>query len=254
MNNIFFNGCSYTYGIGASEVRSEIDDLRYSRWLCNAMGMEDVNIAKQGSCNDRIARTTYAHLLDPNTVKPKLGIIMWSDPHRTEIENISEFVNSGVDLRQVTPQGVGEIQSQALREGLKYYFSFIATRRRQLLYTIHHMVSIQNLFDSLNIPLIQFHYKSTINRLYRHSMLDVDHYEDVPCVSLQGSYIINSLKYLERNEHCFGFSRNLSFDDLIQKEEIPHSTICLGHPSVDAYKMMAEWFHDYIDTTKIITY
>tara|TARA_R110000772_G_scaffold107704_1_gene210290 strand:- start:11073 stop:11837 length:765 start_codon:yes stop_codon:yes gene_type:complete len=250
-NKIFFNGCSYTVGIGASEALPDMYDLRYSKLLCDRLGAEEDNIAVQGSCNNRIARSTFNHLLDPAN-RCDLAIVMWSDPSRTEIDHGSSDKDP---LSQITPQGIDKFKrgSSGIEEALEFYYGFLVSPGRQIHQTLQDMISVEVLCKYLEIPIIHMHYKENTNRLCRHALLDTERMRSAKRAELMRNYIHSTVDKLEKNPHCFGFSKNLSFNTLIRERGFKGSLYCGGHPSAESYKMMADWFYDYITKEELFT-
>ena len=52
---VYSNGCSYTEGCGLDNPVKE----RYSKFLADKFGAEDINQSEGGGSNQRIFRTTY---------------------------------------------------------------------------------------------------------------------------------------------------------------------------------------------------
>ena len=95
--NIFFNGCSYTWGDELSNRYAE----RYSRVVCEALGAKsEINIAVNGRSNDAIARTTMKWFLSGN--RCDLAVIQWTLISRFESfnEQQEEYVNLTVQQKE----------------------------------------------------------------------------------------------------------------------------------------------------------
>lgn len=74
------NGCSFTWG-------AELDDreLRFGVLLSRKLNCNLVDISENGSSNERILRTTFDYLQNPNTDLENLIVVIgWSGISRTE--------------------------------------------------------------------------------------------------------------------------------------------------------------------------
>ena len=74
------NGCSFTWG-------AELDDreLRFGALLSRKLNCNLVDISENGSSNERILRTTFDYLQNPNTDLENLIVVIgWSGISRTE--------------------------------------------------------------------------------------------------------------------------------------------------------------------------
>lgn len=241
---IYVNGCSYTYGIGIDT--RDIPALRWPTLLGKELGLEVLNDACPGSSNMRIARTTFNNVLNQE-LKPKLAIIMWSDCPRQEYWRPQEIEYDFEDMVQVTPQGVGAIKSYYHRDAFESFFSFINSEERGLVHTLYNMMSIQTLFDSIGVPVVQLHYKPNTNRYYRHFLkrYEDSHLDDKACNNIK-AFIESSIRFLEKNPHTFGFSKSYSFQQLCDDKKLEYSKISLGHPSEKGHREMANWIVEYL--------
>lgn len=241
--SLYVNGCSYTFGIGL-EVE-KIPDSRWSSLLANKLNFAEQNSAWPGSSNFRISRQTFTDIL-PMVNKPALAVIMWSDPVRQEFFRPQQNENKWQDLAQITPQSVGSIRSYYHKEAFESFFAFISTEERALVHTLHHMLSVQTLFSFLNIPAIHFHYKSNFNSHYTNVLSKAKESKAWPYRNLLDHINSATDELLKLNRHTFGFKDSTSFANLTKTNRIPTSNISLGHPSDAGYKMMADWFYNYI--------
>jgi hypothetical protein len=78
---IFFNGCSYTWG---DELDNRLKE-RYSRIVSTHFNAREINIARNGVSNDRISRTTMEWFARGNTCD--LAVIQWTVISRFESYN-----------------------------------------------------------------------------------------------------------------------------------------------------------------------
>lgn len=89
MKKILFNGCSWTYGAELPVFSEyEWEKWRYSTIVANNFRCEHLNIAMNGSSNDRIVRTTIEEL---ENNKYDLVVVQWSLHERTEINETSDY-------------------------------------------------------------------------------------------------------------------------------------------------------------------
>lgn len=249
-NKIFFNGCSYTYGIGTAERTDDIKESRYSKIVSNHFNMEEDNAAQPGSCNQRIARNTYTQCSPSETA---LAVIMWSDPPRTEIFRPQENEYDFQDLAQITPQGANGTQSYEHREALLHYFTYIHSEERALIHTLYNMMSVEAFFRSNNIPVMHLHYKGNFNRVLRHVLQrcnEPSFSNNHECINLKNE-IERSINYLSPNKFVTGIDDSINFNDIVS--HIPYSQISLGHPSAEGHKEYSQWLINYIEESNVIS-
>ena len=82
---LYTNGCSYSAGHG---LENEVEE-RYSKFLADKFGAEDINESEGGGSNQRIFRTTYdwisKNARKPNKLKDTVFVIQLTYPVRNEI-------------------------------------------------------------------------------------------------------------------------------------------------------------------------
>ena len=81
---LYTNGCSYSAGHG---LENEVEE-RYSKFLADKFGAEDINESEGGGSNQRIFRTTYdwisKNARKPNKLKDTVFVIQLTYPVRNE--------------------------------------------------------------------------------------------------------------------------------------------------------------------------
>lgn len=254
-NKLFFNGCSYTYGIGVADTsneegREELKLNRYSKLVSDYFGLEEHNVAQPGSSNFRIARHTYSKCIPEET---KLAIIMWSDAPRMEIFRPQENEYDFQELAQITPQGANGTGSYDHREALLHYYTFLHTEEAAITHTMNHMSAVEMYFRYYNIPVVHLHYKPNFERTLRHCK--------IRCKELKGDSIAHANlltelesqeSFLKENPLTAGFDSDItSFNTVI--EGIPSSTYSLGHPSKEGHRVYSEWLINHIETNNVIS-
>lgn len=258
---IYTNGCSFTFGIGISRQpytlisedadNKEVVEKRWSTLVANHLGMDVINDGVPGSCNERIFRTTYARILTEE-VKPKLAVIMWSDPPRTEMFRPQDTEFDGMDLAQINPQSIGKLSTKEHLEAFQMYYAFVHSGERALLHTMGYMVALKHLFETYDIPFIMLHYKSNFYHEYTNTLKKwQDRANESGKIS---SYMtrVNQLKSLLEHPHIFGFDSTMSFDTLLRDNNIPFSIYSGGHPDEYGHKAMGDWLNEYIDSNNVI--
>lgn len=242
---IYVNGCSFTFGIGIRPLppSEEMFDLRWGTLLANSLGTDVVNDSCPGSCNERIFRTTYNSILSAEK-KPKLAVVMWSDPPRTEIFRPQENELSYIDLAQINPQSIGKIGSEEHLEAFKLYYAFIHSGERATIQTMTYMLALKHLFESFDIPFVMLHYKANFyNEVKR---IEKKWSSETKAKVIESYYNrFTSLRELLSHPHIFGFENNFSFDTLLQEKKVPFSIYSGGHPDEYGHQVMAEWLIDY---------
>ena len=94
---IYFNGCSWTYGKGLDNFKKD----RFSKIICDELGVEETNFSYGGISNDNIIR----HLISEDDIKKyDLAIIQMTFPARTEFYKKDKWVkvNPHYDYSKLT--------------------------------------------------------------------------------------------------------------------------------------------------------
>jgi len=250
---IYFNGCSYTYGIGTGRH----DSLQICKKYCyptivsKNLDKEVVNESEQASCNFNIFRKTTKYLSANN---PEAVIVMWSDPLRFELFKPGLWNNSHFDcgINQITPQNTQNIKDYYVREALEGYFGFIANESKLALDTLTMMANLQQLCEARNIPILQLHYKSNLERYVRHSMgLDTKHRDN----QLLLDHINYYIDYFDTKDHVYGYKPEdmTSFETLRKENNLPNSLFSMGHPGREAHQFMGDWVSNYLKENDFIS-
>lgn len=234
---IYFNGCSFTYGIGVHEQKTEIPKYRFSKFVCDEFQAQEVNVAVPGSCNDRIHRRTTIDLLK---TPPAVAIIMWSDPARFEYIPKDKIKCAwGEDAEQVRPFSVYSYPAKQKLAFLDYY-EIISTGYKEVLDTLTHMAGIKVLCDSKKIPCIQLPFTNGLTDEIK-KCLAANH----PSFKEYKRSLIQLLTFLRSDPLIFGLDKNCSFDsisgcdvDKSLRTTIPNQE---GHPGAQAHVTMSKW-------------
>ena len=90
---VYSNGCSYTEGCGLDNPEKE----RYSKFLADKFGAEDINQSEGGCSNQRISRTTFDWISEnKDKLKDTLFVIQLSYPVRNEIWSVYKDNNGEI--------------------------------------------------------------------------------------------------------------------------------------------------------------
>lgn len=250
---IYFNGCSYTYGIGTGkhDTLQICSKYCYPSVAAKTLKQKHINEAEPASCNFNIFRK-FTKYISAN--KPDLVVIMWSDALRTEVFRPNLWDNSNYDngINQITPQNTNNIKDFYLREAVEGYYGFIVNESKAALDTLTLMVSVQEICDSKNIPVIQLQYKSNLERYIRHAnFLDLD-VRDNKLLVEQINYFSD---YLDSKDHIFGHKIGdmISFESIRKENHLPNSLYSMGHPGREAHEFMGEWLSKYIKENDLIS-
>lgn len=242
-NLIYFNGCSFTYGMGIDEDRNETLKKRFSKTLADSLEMREMNNAVPGSCNARIARRAFN---DIRKYTPELVIIVWSDPARTEFvpSNTIRSQYDGEDTEQVRPLSIYGYPS-FLKNSWDIYYKNISSLYMDVLKTLHNMSTTKMLCDSLSIPCIQLQFTGGFYKDLQKCR-DTNH----PSFRAYRKTLLEELDYLSSDKHIIGLKTNTSMDSISGCEINPslRSTIKSqeGHPAGEAHNNMSSWLANYI--------
>ena len=158
-NNILYvNGCSYAYGQGVDKSESICIRDRFSKTLSDHFDLTEINNALPGSCNQRIARRTLVDLIHH---KPKLAIIVWSDPSRTEFMYTAPHYHSGK-----YPFELGQAKVSSLKgypSEVSVYYNKLRSVEQEIMNTLYHMLAVKMAADSMSIPCIQLHFRENFS-------------------------------------------------------------------------------------------
>ena len=156
---LYVNGCSFAYGQGVSESESVCINDRFSKTLSDHFGLTEINNALPGSCNSRIARRT---LVDMIQYKPKLAVIIWSDPSRTEFKDADMLGRF-----KKYPFELGQAKVSSLKyspKAVSVYYNKLRSVEQEVMNTLYHMLAVKMAADSMSIPCIQLHFREGFSK------------------------------------------------------------------------------------------
>ena len=152
MRCALYNGCSFVWG----DELINPEESRFSKLISDHFGIEEHNLAIRGGSNDRILRTTVDYISSGN--RPDFAIIVWSGTDRIEyFSPIQEDVYDEVML-QASPSRLDMPRFKRYKKPLTTYYSEISSREHESLRTLNYMLTVQTLFEALQIPLLQFQF------------------------------------------------------------------------------------------------
>lgn len=250
---IYFNGCSYTYGIGTGrhDILEVCKKYCYPTIVSKELDKEIINEAEPASCNFNIYRK-FVKYISNNT--PELVVIMWSDALRSEVFKPELWDNSHFDcgINQITPQNTQNIKDYYLREALEGYYGFVMHEGKSALDTLTLMVSVQEMCEAKGIPVIQMQYKSNLERYCRHAMKLNTDVRDNKLLLDNIKYFID---YLDTKEHAYGYKEKdmHSFETIRKENHLPNSLFSLGHPGREAHEFMGKYLSNYIKENDLIS-
>lgn len=148
-----YNGCSFMWG---DEL---IDPLntRFSRLMCDDLGIEEINLSIKGASNSRIYRTTIDYLTNCETT-PEYVIIAWSGIDRFEFLYPYKQDKHDDYYMQCSRSRLDQPEFAPVRNSLYGYVKDIASDPLDCINTLTYMNGMQLLCSSMNIPLIQIQF------------------------------------------------------------------------------------------------
>lgn len=242
---IYFNGCSFTYGIGIDELESECITLRFSKTLADRLGYVELNKSVPGSCNQRIARRTTLDLLKH---KPKFAIIVWSDPARFEFIDASHSnYKWEEDAEQVRPTSVYAYPRRKT-DGFLQYYKHVASPQRDTLYTLQNMIAVKNVAELVGTKCIQMQFRSemyaSISRCFKSSNTN---FIDT---------VFDSLDILSNDDLIIGLRDDTSFFKICgayeDKSVLSKFKNQEGHPNKESHDRYADWLYDFMKDKNLV--
>jgi hypothetical protein len=157
ITHLVTNGCSWTFGQGLPDNRSQA----WPKLLSNKFNIPLVNLAIPGSGNDRIHRRTFEYVFQnlPTGSKP-LIVIAWSQFFRREAWYEGNIKRYRIVANPLTPDNLDEHQ----RAMYIHYNDKIFNKE-----TLAYKTSLKSLFNLYNIPHIMSDY-SCIDFNYREEV------------------------------------------------------------------------------------
>lgn len=239
MKNILFNGCSFVYG---DELVNKNE--RFSYIISKHYNIPEINIAKCGSSNERIIRTTIDYIVQKK-FQNNICIIGLTDIERREeylnddfldIFSISHRVNFNqffkkkyTKLKDIIKEKImGEEYNIKILEYLKIFNSDIKNLHKTLIYLL---LLIKICYDN-NIKLLifnafddfvfdkTFEYNTSINSLY---------------LLLNKEIIEKNIIIIERSFKNFCFDKNFNFE-------------LYGHPNNLCHEKFGKKIIEILDT------
>jgi len=207
---IYFNGCSWTYGIELNNPQQD----RFSRLICDYFEAEEINLSVPGGSNDKIVREL---LTQTDITQYDLGIIQMTHPSRTEFYtkrfwnqmNIGQNYKSW-DLKETEKNILSRFswwnwgeksEMDMMKHAWKEYYIHIISdeflRNKELI----HALTIKDHFKSKNIPLI---------------LTTINHKTDIPeqfdiCLTANKSYPLASGGHPNEEGHHMIFQEIISY-------------------------------------------
>ena len=246
MGIMLFNGCSHTAG---SEIEYEQQPFCYEKswgkFLSNMTGNEYINIARGGSSNEYIFRTTQDWIIE-NVLINKLYkiedlhvIVMWSGFDRKELYipdiNFVDNINPMTDPKFIPTSMKNELEN--FKDTIVYFHDILYSNLKNLTYV-----------NNLSIFLDTFKIKYTfLNAL--HSFLGL---EDLDKNNILCSSYINNLWLYDDTKKIkhigFNNSDDTFFFHLTNKTNFKWSIHSKnGHFGEDAHKYWAKRVYEIIN-------
>ena len=158
---VYSNGCSYTEGCGLDNPEKE----RYSKFLADKFGAEDINQSEGGGSNQRIFRTTYDWISkNQDKLKDTLFVLQLSYTVRNEIwvsrtwrddyGNESHWFGSQFGHDGYTAWEHNERDTSVDKE--EFNFNYIPDNKTLSEITWRYVISLQSFFKINNIKYIFF--------------------------------------------------------------------------------------------------
>ena len=233
---LYVNGCSFAYGQGVHRDESTSIRERFSRTLSDHFGMTEVNKALPGSSNQRIARRT---LVDMIQHRPKLAVIIWSDPSRTEFMHTDPYYHSGK-----YPYELGQAKVSSLKaypSAVSVYYNKLRSVEQEVMNTLYHMLAVKIAADSMSIPCIQLHFREGFSKDLSSAIRS----RNDRCKQTIYEY----LDILDSDELVYGIlGREMCSFEMLGGGYLDET----GHPNKVSHDNLAKWIINLVDKTGIL--
>ena len=231
-NNILYvNGCSYAYGQGVDKSESICIRDRFSKTISDHFGLTEINNALPGSCNQRIARRTLVDLIHH---KPKLAIIVWSDPSRTEFKG-----GDMLERFKKYPFELGQAKVSSLKyspKAVSIYYDRLRSPEQDTLNTLQNMLSVKMTAESMSIPCIQLHFRESFTRELNYSIKK----GNKNCRDTISEY----LSILNSDELVYGIpGREMSSFEMLGGGYLDET----GHPNKASHDRVCQWITNLVE-------
>jgi len=230
-NILYVNGCSYAYGQGVHKQESICKEQRFSRTLSDHLGFIEVNKALPGSSNSRIARRTLVDLIH---YKPRLAIIVWSDPSRTEFMYTAPYYHNGkypYELGQAKPSSLKGYPSE-----VSVYYNKLRSVEQEIMNTLYHMLAVKATADSISIPCIQLHFRENFSIDLRSALYS----SNIRCRETVSEY----LEILDYDELVYGIpGREMHSFEMLGGGYLDDT----GHPDKASHDRISKWISNLIE-------
>lgn len=231
---LYVNGDSMAWGQETHPDNTEeaIREHRFSYHVSKSLDMPEMNAAIPGSCNLRIARTSFLDIMEH---KPKCAIILWSMPSRIEFTDYRadeyKWGSDALQLRDNSPKNPS--LPKRLRSALAQYFTSLSSTYSDVANTFYYMANTKTLCDSLGIRCIQMWITDSCLRL-------VEECRESP----REAYIKNFERYekfLTSDPNIFSHSGETFASVSQYKYSNPPIDY---HITAEGHLIAAEWFKD----------
>lgn len=246
MGIMLFNGCSHTAG---SEIeytnQTSCYEKSWGKFLSNMTGDEYINIAKGGSSNEYIFRTTQDWVIE-NVLINKLYkiedlhvVVMWSGFDRKEI-----YFPDSNRVDSINPQTDVKYQYTKMKYELEKFKDVIVYFHDTLYSNLKNLIYVNNLSIFLDTFKIKYTFLNALHSFINLEDLDKKHI-------LRASYINNFWLYDDNKKikHIgFNNTNETFFGHLTNKTNFKWSVHSKkGHFGEDAHKYWAEEVYDFIN-------
>lgn len=235
----YVNGDSFSYGIGIAIDEPEKEDMhkiikekRFSKLLCDKIGMVEHNASVPGSCNTRIARRAFIDIL---LLKPKFVMITWSDPSRFEFTDYKStplrYDEDATQLRvsSIKFDPIGAPAKRAMKE----YYANLSSPYSDVMHTYQHMASIDYLCRSLDIPCLQLWFRDSCTTYWVEKCTE----------SGRASYqrtMVQLTDFLKENDMNRIWTQEDSFESLCEHNMCEVD----DHPNELGHELLAQWLEE----------
>lgn len=279
MGILVSNGCSFTYGDELPGTRLGFDSngtpipethhhLTFTDILSKKLKIDYVNLAENGSSNQKIFRRTTSFLQNTSK-KVDYLVIIWSSWGRLEVcrkdpvpEDSQMYIGTETNMSQIIPNHhSGKLKfllnhwtsvetDKSSMQAAKDWYEHVYSMQTAIVHHLNYMRIIQEMCDLKGIKVIQgvIHYG-----MWQNVLSTMKYANKVsPRMNEYLNYVIESLRYL-RPECKLGLGDDRDLTTIAKDPKNNFFLYPIGHPCEGTHRYYAEMLYELLEGIENVT-